>query len=95
MRYLSLQLWIVKIWQLLKMARSLSLQLHSCQLQLTTVTQGTICLGVQHAPVRPVGHGQTLYPPVIVSILVYIFQIDRGMNDQFTNLSLQLWIVEL
>ena len=53
------------------MARSLSLQLHSCQLQLTAVTQGTICLGVQHAPVRPVGHGQTLYPPVIVSKIIH------------------------
>ena len=53
------------------MARSLSLQLHSCQLQLTAVTQGTICLGMQHAPVRPVGHGRTLYPPVIVSTMCY------------------------
>ena len=62
-----LQLWIVGLWPLLKMARSLSLQLHSCQLQLTVVIQGTFSLGMKHAPVWLMGCGQTLHPPVIVS----------------------------
>ena len=75
MHHLSLQLWIVELWPLLKMVRSLSLQPHSCQLQLTAVTQGTSSLEVQHAPVKPVGHGQTLHPPVIVRILVYISRL--------------------
>ena len=61
------------------MARSLSLQLHLCQLQITAVTQGTLSLGMKHAPVRPVGHGQTLHPPVIVSMVFFRFLKSKGV----------------
>ena len=72
MHYPSLQLWIVELWLLLKMARSISRQPHSCQLQPTAVTQGTLSLGMKHVTVKPTGPGQTLHPPVIVRMLYSI-----------------------
>ena len=69
------------------MARSLSLQPHSCPLQLTAVTQGTSSLEVQHAPARLMGHGQTLHPPVIVRIqYVLVFKITRTTTIQLNFL---------
>ena len=79
---ITLQLWIVELYPLHQTARLMPELLHMVQLQPIAVSQVTLFLEVQHAPVRPMGHGQAVSQPV-VSQGLWICMRNCGLNSQY------------